>query len=438
MTEDILKNKLARAEKKVSILEEMIETKTRELYLEKEALAKAKERAEKITKITPSAVFTVDAKRSITGWNKRAEEITGYTAEEITGKKCGIFAAYPCNEKCGVYADDVPKPITGKECTIKAKNGCLRYISKNADLIKDSSGNITGAIESFEDITQRKEAEEEIKKINEALAAKLKEEERNKLIMISILDDVTETRDKLRQVTEDLVRSNQDLEQFAYVASHDLQEPLRMVASYVQLIEQRYKDMLDDEAREFINYAVEGAHRMQALVNDLLAYSRVGTKGKSFEKTDLNAVIEDAINNLKISISDNNAKITKENLPAVKGDSVQLGQLFQNLIANALKFKGDKNPEIHIGAEDKEAEYLFSVKDNGIGIDPKFKERIFIIFQRLHKRTEYEGTGIGLAVCKKIVERHGGSIWVESDPGKGSVFYFTISKIIKKEAIANV
>jgi PAS domain S-box-containing protein len=226
---------------------------------------------------------------------------------------------------------------------------------------------------------------------------------------------------------QELARSNADLQQFAYVASHDLQEPLRMVASYLQLLERRYKDKLDSDANEFINYAVDGAGRMQNLINDLLAYSRVGTQGKPFKPTNYADVFRRALLQLKIAIEESKAVITHdEPFPIVHADESQLVQVLQNLISNAMKFRGDQAPHIHIGVQHRDEEWVFSVKDQGIGIDPQYKERIFMIFQRLHNRTEYVGTGIGLAICKRIVERHGGHIWVESELVKGSTFYFTI------------
>jgi two-component system, sensor histidine kinase and response regulator len=229
-----------------------------------------------------------------------------------------------------------------------------------------------------------------------------------------------------RETQEALERSNTELEQLAYVASHDMQEPLRMVASYLQLVAQRYQGQLDADADEFIGYAVDGAKRMQALINDLLTYSRVGTKARPFEPTDCNKVLDTALANLRIAIADSGAVIERSPLPTVMGDAMQLLQLFQNLIGNALKFKRVDPIEIRIGCEPVEKAWRFTVADNGIGIERDYHERIFVLFQRLHGRGDFPGTGIGLAICKKIVERHGGHIAVESQPGVGSVFSFTI------------
>ena len=231
------------------------------------------------------------------------------------------------------------------------------------------------------------------------------------------------------RVQEALQRSNTELEQLAYVASHDMQEPLRMVASYLQLVAQRYQGQLDAEADEFIGFAVDGAKRMQALINDLLAYSRVGTKARPFAPTDCAAIVETAIADLRVAIDESGACIACEALPVVMADAMQLAQLFRNLLGNAIKFRGAEPPQVHIEAETVEAGWRFAVRDNGIGIAPEYFDRIFVLFQRLHGRREYPGTGIGLALCKKIVERHGGRIWVESAPGAGSVFRFTLPRI---------
>lgn len=229
-----------------------------------------------------------------------------------------------------------------------------------------------------------------------------------------------------RKKMQDLNRSNAELEQFAYVASHDLQEPLRMITSYTNLLAKRYASQLDDDAREFMGYTVEGAKRMQLLINDLLTYSRVGTKGKEFTPVDMESALMRTLAVLQIAIAESGAAITHDPLPMVSADDVQMGQLLQNLIANAIKYRNDRRPAIHVACEPQQGFWMFSVRDNGIGIDPKFAERIFVIFQRLHTKEDYPGTGIGLALCKKIVERHGGKIWVTSQLGEGATFYFTL------------
>jgi light-regulated signal transduction histidine kinase (bacteriophytochrome) len=255
---------------------------------------------------------------------------------------------------------------------------------------------------------------------------------------------------ELQHQKQDLARSNAELQQFAYVASHDLQEPLRMVTSYLELLERRYKGQLDPKADQFIAYAVDGAVRMQTLINALLSYSRIGTREQLFEPVNCAEVLQDVLTNLQITIAQNNALITHDRLPQVSGDRTQLTQLFQNIINNGIKFRREETPHIHLGVTRLSDKWLFSIRDNGIGIESQYIDRIFVIFQRLHSRSEYPGTGIGLAICKKIVERHGGKLWVESQTdakaantlatstqahntqahntqaGQGSTFYFTL------------
>ena len=255
-------------------------------------------------------------------------------------------------------------------------------------------------------------------------------------LFLQIIDDITEhelMEEQKQRYAAELERSNQELQQFAYVASHDLQEPLRMVRSYVQLLAMRYRGKLDADADDFINYAIDGASRMNTLINDLLAYSRVGTHGKDFKPTDCESVFNRTIANLQVAIKEKDAVVTHDaHLPTVMADETQLVQLFQNLISNAIKFCSEEQPWIHITVEQKGKEWLFAVRDNGIGVEPQYAERIFEIFQRLHSKAEYAGTGIGLAICKKIVERHRGSIRMESELGMGSTFYFTLPIIREK------
>lgn len=241
------------------------------------------------------------------------------------------------------------------------------------------------------------------------------------------IDERKKAEGALLKTTDELSRSNRDLEQFAYVASHDLQEPLRAVAGFMGLLKNQYHDAMDATAKEYIDFAAEGAERMQTLIHDLLAYSRVGTKGGTFGPLRMKDAFDNAIKNFKTIIDETGASVTCGELPMVNADASQMTQLLQNLIGNAIKFHGPKKPEITINAELKGGQWVLSVADNGIGIEPQYFERIFLIFQRLHGRAQYKGTGIGLAVCKRIVERHGGSIWVESKPGQGSIFYFTLS-----------
>jgi signal transduction histidine kinase len=259
--------------------------------------------------------------------------------------------------------------------------------------------------------------------------------------IIGALQDLTEStahENMLQQLNislekraRELAESNADLERFAYVASHDLQEPLRMVSSFLQLLEKRYKDKLDQKAHEYIAYAVDGAERMKRLILDLLEYSRVNSSVVEKEDVDVNKVIDDLRLTYKNVLMDTNGTISNDQLPFVKGNKTQILQLFQNLIGNAFKYKSNKPPVVNISYKEDNDAYNFAVTDNGIGIDPKFFNKIFIIFQRLHNREQYLGTGIGLAICKKIIDKHSGKIWVSSAPGEGSTFYFTLPKFNK-------
>ena len=329
------------------------------------------------------------------------------------------------------------------EIRIRRQDGDIRIISCSGEVVTDFAGHPLNIICVEQDITERKEIEYALGEAKNELESKVKRrtrelKETNERLQKELEErKITENKLKksqknLKSLIEELKRSNEELQQFAYVSSHDLQEPLRTITSFTQLIEKRYKDKLDSDADEFIEYIVDAAKRMQTLINDLLNYSRVATRGKEFELINTEEILENTKSNLYASIKENNAEITHENLPEIMADKRQMIQLFQNLIGNAIKFKKSEiSPKINIKArkDENRNEYVFSVADNGIGMDPQYAERIFIIFQRLHTLDEYEGTGIGLAVSKRIVERHGGHIWVESKPSVGSTFYFTLPNL---------
>ncbi len=279
-----------------------------------------------------------------------------------------------------------------------------------------------------------------------ATVSTLREAEGTGLSLMAMVEDISlrkQAEYALAEKTAELARSNRELEQFAAIAAHDLQAPLRAVSSYLTLIARRYNDRLDENGREFIAYALGGTARMKTLINDLLTYSRVGTRGSRFAPTDCQAVFERVQHNLALTIKEQQAQVSSDVLPFILADETQLEQLLQNLVENAIKFHGPERPRVHVGAErrqipgSEQAEWLFSVRDNGIGIDPQFAERVFEIFQRLNTRSDYQGNGIGLAVSKRIVERHGGKIWVVSQPGQGACFYFTvpIQAVLLDEAI---
>ncbi len=257
------------------------------------------------------------------------------------------------------------------------------------------------------------------------LLSKLKSEFQKRAELII---ELQRTREDLEKKKDELARSNLELEQFAYVAAHDLKSPLLVVEGYVKRLQRRAGDTLNDEASQMIGYIADGVGKMRVLINDLLTYARMGTKKIELKWADCNDIIGTAIGNLKVDIAARNSIVTYGQLPTALVDSGQIVELFQNLIANGLKFHRGEQPRVHISAEDREKEWVFTVRDNGIGFDAKDKDRIFDMFQRLHNKNEVPGTGMGLSICKKIIERHGGQIWVESEPGKGSSFYFTLPK----------
>lgn len=389
-----------------------------------EALRESERRYRRLMETANDAIviFQVETGK-VLECNLKSSELWGIQSGTLSGLH--YLELFPEEEAARLAALFAEWTLKGKgfadELIIKRKDQRELWVDISASIHEVNGSKFLQGI--FRDVTERRKAQEELKKHKNHLEELVKER----------TEDLLRTNQRLRQeiderlkIEKELRRSNAELQQFAYVASHDLQEPLRMVSSYTQLLKRRYQGKLDASADEFISFAVDGAQRMQILINDLLTYSRVGTRGKEFEPVDVELVWQRVLTNLHTAIEESKASITHDPLPTLLGDPSQLSQLLQNLIANAIKFRGEKTPRIHFSAKKESGEWIFSVKDNGIGIAPEFYDRIFLIFQRLHSRSEYPGTGIGLAICKKIVERHGGRIWVESVPGQGSTFFFTI------------
>ncbi len=328
----------------------------------------------------------------------------GYTKEELLKIS---FKEITHPEDLGIDLLNVERLIAGEIESFKIekryyhKNGSIIWVLLVVSKVIDKQGNINHLVAQIENITQRKESEEALANLNKELTLR----------------------------ADELAESNRELERFAYVASHDLQEPLRMIGSFLQLLQKKYSPNLDSKANEYINYAVDGAKRMKDLILDMLEYSRVNTTSLDYYTIDLNEIVDEVKLNLSDSIAKNHAFIEVVRLPIVNGIKLHMLQLMQNLIGNAIKYRSpERNPTIYINVIENSSEWEISVSDNGIGIDDKYFDKIFVIFQRLHNKTEYSGTGIGLAICKKIIDKHGGKIWVESEPGKGSVFTFTLPK----------
>ena len=380
-------------------LEEEVEKRTRELDF-------ARRQANLVIETSPAGMVMIDKDGIVLLFNAAAESMFGYDRSEVLGhpierllperyreqhpERRQEFFAQPQTRRMG----------SGRELSGLRKDGSEFPIEIGLNPVRTEKG--LCVLSAIVDITDRKQAEI-----------------------------------RVRDANERLTRSNAELEQFAYIASHDLQEPLRKITSYCELLKEEQGDQLNEEGLDYLNVAIRGAGRLSSLVSDLLAFSRLTTRGKPIAHTDANECLEAAIENLEMAIEESGAKVHAEPLPVVMADDGQLILLFQNLLSNAIKYRSEASPEIHVGARDAGGEFEFFVRDNGIGIDPQFNERIFQIFQRLHNKRAYSGTGIGLAFCKRIVGRFGGKIWVDSAPGQGSTFYFTISKVGDK-GVTNV
>lgn len=365
--------------------------------------------------ITNYAIFTLDEEGHITSWNKGAELIEGWRQSEVLGRHFDFL--YPDEDANNGMAEKNLQQARNEgmhevEAYRKKKNGELFLADITIFPVSNEESKHVGYIVVIRDVTERKLAE-------------------TKQLDINIL--LQQEIERRKKIEADLILSNEELDAFASAASHDLQEPLRMVVSYLQLIERRYADKLDQDGIEFLHFAVDGANRMKMLINDLVEYSRIGTLGKPFVQTDMTIALRRALSNVAVMINETHAQITYDQLPVLVGEPGELTRLFQNLLVNAMKFRREELPRIHIGVDEKEREWVFRVEDNGKGIEAKHFHRIFVIFRQLAKRSEQRGSGVGLAIAKKIVTRHHGMIWVGSTVGKGSTFYFSIPKSVSEQ-----
>ena len=412
---------------------------TRDITERKEAqraLQASEEKFRSVMESAGEAVITASGSGHIVHFNPAATRIFGYSEGEAVGRPLTLLIPerFRAMHEAGFrrFQESGDARIIGRTLELAGlrKDGSEFPLELTISTWKFDDKPFFTAI--LRDITERKETEEALARARAELERRV--EERTAELQ-KANEDLTREVERRRRVeavlarqAQDLMRSNGELEQFAYIASHDLQEPLRMVASYTQLLEKRYRDRLDADAGKFIAYAVDGVTRMKDLINDLLEYSRLSSPKKSFAKVDCNEAFDKAVGNLQVVLKERKAEVSRGDLPTVTGEFSQIVELFQNLISNGVKFNKRPKPAVRVSAEESESSFTFSVRDDGIGIDPEYRERIFVIFQRLHGKDEYPGTGIGLTICKKIVERHGGRIWLDSQAGRGSTFFFTLPK----------
>jgi len=386
------------------VAEEELRQQNEQLVLSRQAIEEERQRYRDLFEFAPDGYVVTDAAGIIREANRVAAKLFGVRQKALVGKPLVLYLAPEDHSVFYARLRQLPQGEGSDtwEAGVRQRGGAPVPVSIVAAPVRDGRGNITGVRWLLRDVTEQAQIKEHLQVLN------------------------AELESHVRRRTEELQRSNEDLQQFAYIASHDLQEPLRAVSSYVQLLADHYRGRLDTDADEIIGFAVEGATRMHELIQDLLQYSRVQTQGATLVETDCEDVLARVLDSLALALEESKAVVTHDPLPRVRADRAQLIRLWQNLLSNAIKFCGDEPPRVHVSAQLREGEWVFSVRDRGIGLDPAHAERVFVIFQRLHTRSEYPGTGIGLAICKKIVERHGGRIWVESEEGKGATFFFTI------------
>ena len=413
-------------------LERRVKKRTADLATEKERLAVT-------LRSIGDGVITTDTGGRVTMLNLVAEELTGWTTGDARGRDLPEVFCIINEQTREACEDPVARVLrTGvvvglaNNTVLVARDGTERIVADSGAPILDSEGGILGGVLVFRDITEKRRAGLELQRHRDHLE-ELVEERTEELRGINAslareIDVRREAEQQLEAKATDLARSNHELEQFAYVASHDLQEPLRMVSTFSQMLLKKYHGALDQDADDYLKYVIDGASRMQALILALLAFSRVSSQGKELQQTDCGELVQRVLVDLQVTITECGAEVACGELPTVRADPSQLQQLLQNLLSNAIKFKGDRSPRVQIEARACGAEWVFEVRDNGIGIEARYHERIFVIFQRLHGIGDFPGTGIGLALCKKIVQRHGGRIWLESEPGRGSTFYFALPR----------
>ena len=397
-----------------------------------EAIRRANEYNRSLIEASLDPLVTISADGMISDVNEATVRVTGLPREELIGTNFSLYFTDPGRARAGYETVFRDGSVIDYELDIRHRDGRVIPVLYNASVYRDEAGGVAGVFAAARDMTEQKRAEAALRTAYMDLDDRVKERtadlvEANRHLEQEIAEHRA-TTDQLRRKSEELARSNEELQQFAYIASHDLQEPLRAISGFTELLERRYRGQIDERADRYINFIIDGTNQMQQIILDLLAYSRVQTKAHEFDLIDANRALEQALRNLQVTIRDRGARVTVDGpLPEIFADGIQITQVFQNLIGNALKFqKSGATPEIRVSAAREGSDWVFSVADNGIGIDARHLGRIFMLFQRLHAKGDYEGTGIGLAICKRIVERHGGSIAVRSTPGAGSTFTFSI------------